>query len=290
MHKLLLGSFLLLVAGLSACSKDPSPFIIDNLNGNTIAAFGHGGMGMGFKYPTNTNESIEACLRIGADGTEMDVQLSRDSVLVLYHDALLETETDMKGMIHEKTWAELLDCRYANPFSNSVALARADQVLDDFADTGRIFTFDCKLNRRNGVGEQEYKEVFAQMLVKLIHQHSLSSRTFIESNDENFLRLLRQKDPQLRLFIYPESFEKGLEQADRMNLFGITISNKEITTEQVKLAHQHGRRIALWSLHTTDDNIDAIRKSPDYMQTDKIIHLLEVFDGYKRQGWRNLQW
>ncbi len=55
---------------VNSCSKDKPIYETNNLNGNIISAFGHAGMRLAFKYPIN---SIEPVLRIGADGTEMDV-------------------------------------------------------------------------------------------------------------------------------------------------------------------------------------------------------------------------
>ena len=55
-------------------------------------------MGIAFKYPINSYESFEPCFRIGAEGSEMDVQMTKDSVLVLFHDAKLEDGTLCKGI------------------------------------------------------------------------------------------------------------------------------------------------------------------------------------------------
>src|SRR4051812_33149372 len=87
---------------ISSCSKDPSISKTNNLNGNVISAFGHAGMGLGFKYPIDTYESIEPCLRIGSDGSEMDIQMTKDSVLVVYHHSELEESTLCSGMINDQ--------------------------------------------------------------------------------------------------------------------------------------------------------------------------------------------
>ena len=61
-------------------------FELNNLNGNRIDALGHGGMGISNLYPSNSAESILNCLYLGATGTEIDIQMTSDGVLVLFHD------------------------------------------------------------------------------------------------------------------------------------------------------------------------------------------------------------
>lgn len=64
-------------------------------------------MGVGFDYPIDTWESIEPVLRIGADGTEMDVQMTRDSVLEAYHNSYLSESNACNGTINDNLWADI---------------------------------------------------------------------------------------------------------------------------------------------------------------------------------------
>ncbi|PBQ30868.1 hypothetical protein CNR22_03450 [Sphingobacteriaceae bacterium] len=94
----------------------------------------------------------------------------------------------------------------------------------------------------------------------------------------------------MKLFIYPSSFENGLNIANKMDLFGITISNAEIASEQVYLAHHHRRRITVWNVQSEKENLEAISKNADYIQSDKLIPLLKSLGKYKKQGLKNLRW
>ena len=83
----------LLLSILFSCRKDAPLWQTDNLNNNEIGSFGHAGMGLAFRYPINSYELFEPCFRIGAKGSEMDVQMTKDSVLVLFHNTKLEDGT-----------------------------------------------------------------------------------------------------------------------------------------------------------------------------------------------------
>ena len=80
----------------TACKKvEDGP--IENLNGGIIRVVGHAGLGFESTltpYPSNTLSSIRKAVEgFNADGVEVDVQLSKDSVPVLYHDNTLESLT-----------------------------------------------------------------------------------------------------------------------------------------------------------------------------------------------------
>lgn len=67
--------------------------------------FAHrGGSGIG---PENTIEAFDRGLAAGADGLELDVRLSRDGVVVVHHDPLLDRTTRASGPLHGRTAAEL---------------------------------------------------------------------------------------------------------------------------------------------------------------------------------------
>lgn len=60
-------------------------------------------------HPENTLESFLSAIRCGADGVELDVQVSRDGVPVVIHDATLDRTTRGRGEVAAHTWQELDD-------------------------------------------------------------------------------------------------------------------------------------------------------------------------------------
>jgi glycerophosphoryl diester phosphodiesterase len=57
--------------------------------------------------PENTIAAFDNGLALGADGLELDVRLSRDGVVVVHHDAMLDRTTDGRGAVAERSFAEL---------------------------------------------------------------------------------------------------------------------------------------------------------------------------------------
>lgn len=57
--------------------------------------------------PQNTIPSFEEAVKQGADGVELDVQLTKDGVLAVFHDAQVDALTDGHGPLAAYTWKDL---------------------------------------------------------------------------------------------------------------------------------------------------------------------------------------
>lgn len=266
--------FLFLFLLFIAC--EPESFDIHNLNGDTIIVLGHAGMGSGITYPTNTMESIHACLEEGADGSEMDVQLTKDGVLVAFHDEDLSENTNLSGRINSHNWDEIKGAYYTNIPFLKYKLISLDELFSSIPNVHDLyFSFDIKLFE----GEEDftsYKQRFIKALKQLSEKYDLQQKLFIESVNESFLRELKEEDPRFNLLIYPSSYESGIDIAKKLKLTGITISVDNISAEQVKKAHDDSLLITLWGVNSRSKNKEAIRKNPDIIQTDRLANLIDL--------------
>jgi hypothetical protein len=102
------------------------------------------------------------------DIIEMDVQITRDNVPVLFHDSTLDGVTNGSGKIQDKNWAEVSQIRYNSDSSQGIAtLADAIQELKKSGKPS-IFQLDkCdagEIQKINSLGL--FKGVENQMLCK----------------------------------------------------------------------------------------------------------------------------
>ena len=102
------------------------------------------------------------------DIIEMDVQITRDNVPVLFHDSTLNGVTNGSGKIQDKTWAEVSQIRYNSDSSQGIATL-AD-AISELKKSGKpsIFQLDkCdagEIQKINSLGL--FKGVENQMLCK----------------------------------------------------------------------------------------------------------------------------
>jgi glycerophosphoryl diester phosphodiesterase len=92
--------------------------------GNKSIAAHQGGL---FGHWPNTMGAFKSAEEKGADIVEMDLHLSKDGVVVIYHDNDLDMLTNCKGPVHEKTFEELQKCRFT--FSLQARISSFEEVL-----------------------------------------------------------------------------------------------------------------------------------------------------------------
>lgn len=234
-------------------------------------------MGIGQTYPVNSYESILKCINSGADGSEIDVQLTHDSILVAYHGGELSDNTNKSGLINDYNWHELTNVYYTNTPYLNYSLLSLDQLFSSIENLHNYkFTFDCKLYTNNNL--EEYKNVFINSIVNIVNKYDLINNLYIESTSIDLLIKLQEQNDNFKLFFYPSSFKEGLDTALVYNFSGITISTDNISKEQIEIAHNKGLFVAIWNCHSRDRNIDAIKKNPDIIQTDKVNHLIKLLE------------
>lgn len=94
-----------IILGCVTCTKVDSDNIV-NLNNGQIDVIGHGGTGFQSlinPLPTNSFMSIKNAVDgLNADGVEIDLQVSKDGIPILFHDAPLEKATNCTGCLNEK--------------------------------------------------------------------------------------------------------------------------------------------------------------------------------------------
>ncbi len=73
---------------------------------------------------------------MGADAVELDVRLTADRVLVVYHYFYLDKITDLTGPIFTRTWDEISRARFSGSGRSEIGIPLLEQVLDVLA--GRI--------------------------------------------------------------------------------------------------------------------------------------------------------
>lgn len=266
----------IMLTGCFACQKQD--FEITNLSGEKIIALGHGGMGFSSTYPTNTFESIRQCLSLGLNGSEIDVQLTKDNVLVAFHDEKLEDKTNMKGFIHEYTWLELQDAYYTHLPYLDYRIVSLDQVFSSLSNPSDFqFMFDCKFFASQPISE-DFRNAYMDAIIQLVEKFNMEEKLFIESSYELFLSEFKQRKPNYLFFFSGSTFDFVLQRAIDLNLTGINIDYKNISNEQVEQAHQANKKVSVSFVHYHSDNINAIKKRVDIIQSDAPRSLVRLLN------------
>lgn len=82
---------------------------ITNPNSEYVVVISHRGDWR--NYPENSIPAIESAIRMGVDIMELDVKMTKDSVLVLCHDQTINRTTNGKGRVSDITYDSLMTFR-----------------------------------------------------------------------------------------------------------------------------------------------------------------------------------
>lgn len=92
--------------------------------------------GASYLAPENTMASFRLAKRLGADGLELDVQMTKDHKLVVAHDYLTDIHTGVKGHIYDMTLEELRQLDFGSWKSPEFAGQRIP-TLEEVLELGR---------------------------------------------------------------------------------------------------------------------------------------------------------
>lgn len=260
--------FILIAAFLTSCGSFPTSDSIKNLEGDRIIILGHGGMGSRALVPMNTRASFQDCFNLNPDGTELDVQMTKDCVLVAYHGSELFGTTECFGPIEDCDWEMIVDCNY-KAWSIEKEILSLETILSEFRKPGRIFSFDLKMNTAGN----DAKTLVPQRLFAIISKFP-EMRFFIESTDHRFLESIHSIPPNAELFYYGNNADLAIDRALKAGLAGISINYRQITKKQIEQAHSLGHKVMVWGSNTAAGNKEAANLSPDIIQTDRLDHLI----------------
>ena len=80
----------------------------------------------------NTLEAFRATFLLGGDGNEFDIRTTRDGVLVVFHDDMLDHLLEAYGDVSDFTWAELQTFQFRDPgkFGDQCRIPTLVEVFD----------------------------------------------------------------------------------------------------------------------------------------------------------------
>lgn len=233
------------------------------------------------KYPENTMLAFRKAVEAGADGIELDVHLTRDGELVVFHDDSVERTTDGIGEIRNLNYKELRTLNAAKLFSDQFSAEKipAFEEYCQWAKEQPIVT-NVEIKTDNcyyaGIEDKTW-----DMIVK----YGLEDRVILSSF--NHLSLLRLKE------ILPSQVQLGalvLEEGgirtypgDYCRMAGFHAWHppfEVLNDENIKNCQDQGVDINVWTVNELDD----VKKLHAWNCTSVITNYPEMAVNWLKQG------
>ncbi len=223
----------------------------------------HGHRGARAVLPENTIPAFAYAIDQGVDAIEMDVAVTKDDVLVISHDPVLNPEICRSpggAVIRELTFAQLRlwDCgSLVNPhFPNQQPIpgTRIPALEEVFtlAERGNfLFNIEAKLFPDHPALTPT-PERFAELLLHAIDRHHLRPRVIVQSFDFRILIAMKNLAPAIRLAALDEDENLGDFVSVARGACAQIIAPEKglVTPAKVVAAHQAGLQVIPWTANT----------------------------------------
>ncbi len=221
----------------------------------------HGHRGARAMRPENTIPAFEYAIGVGVDALEMDMAVTKDNVIVISHDPILEPPVcsgpQPTAVIHELTLAQVRewDCgKVQNPHFPKqtpvpgTRMPTLDEVLR-LADRGN---FEFNIETKSFADKPQYTpspEEFVRLFLEQVRKHHLEKRVMLQSFDFRTLVACQKVAPDIR--------RSALTESDPRDFVTIAHEGGDaqivspyfalVTHEKVEAAHRAGIQVVPWT-------------------------------------------
>ncbi|MEO9531595.1 MAG: glycerophosphodiester phosphodiesterase family protein [Crocinitomicaceae bacterium] len=227
-------------------------------------------------YPPNSLEGIKTVLLDARlDCIELDVQMTKDNKLVLWHDANLDVNSNLNGCVGDYNRSELSN---AQIYGTTFEIAFLEQAINLALNAETKLILDVK-HYNPCAGEKINNTQFNSAL-----NDELAGLTDLQKQNI----IVNCRDLNLLLALTDHSVIKSLE-TDELEYAKSTIQSSDINTVFVKLdefseawqtmLETHQADFGLYNLNNRSDVNKALEFAPDYVISDKLDYTLTVVHG-----------
>ncbi len=193
--------------------------------------------------PENTLSAFVNAIDIGADMIELDVQLTSDGQVVVFHDNNLSRITGCEGVIADYSLEELkrMDAGiWFDPDFEGEKIPTLAEVLE--LVQGSDLSIYLELKDIGDVGG------FEEAVLNVVREYDMQDRCIMASFQYEYLRHFKELDESIQVLFITSSGSLTLTEEFPADYYGL---NAElITADMVEAVHNAGRQAYAWTVNT----------------------------------------
>lgn len=227
----------------------------------------------GFSHvaPENTAYAFEAAMESGADYIELDVQLTKDGQLVVFHDTTLNRTTNGSGKLADHTYEELSRLSAGSHFGKKGEFDDAKIMLlsevFDLVDRKKLLNIEIK----DTTGAVQA----AEKTVELLEEYNLEGSCYVTSFSYTILKRVKELNPKIKTALIANMAASTsysmLEHIDAVSMNYLFV-NQSVVNE----AHRNGKLIFVWTVNRKADMEEMVRLGVDNIITNRPDIAVEV--------------
>jgi len=216
------------------------------------AGLGHRGTGLtreGHPFPENSVSSFEAAMQEGADGIELDVEITMDGKLIIMHDDTVDRTTDCTGCVSELTFDQVRQCRLLDGDGNPTeehppTLAEAYAAAGDAA----LVNVELKVYEPPCLTDTTGPAELVPLALEEVAAIGAEDRTLFSSFDETAAELVKTEQPAYySAFLSLVTGPDEVETARRLGLDAIH-PFLSVSADTMQDALDSGLQVNVWTV------------------------------------------
>ena len=219
--------------------------------------------------PENTRAAILAASRVGADMVELDVQLTRDGRVVIFHDTRLERTTNGRGRLRTSRYVDLARLDAGSWFAPRFARERILLLSRALRLTPRRVALNLELKRT------PKRQALIGAVLRALRTARVTRRILLSSFDARLLRPLVPTGLRYALICRTDA-ERSLRQAIRLRCAAWHPFSTLVTPRRIATAHAVGLRVHVWTVDDPHQARRLIRLGVDGLFTNHPARLRTV--------------
>jgi glycerophosphoryl diester phosphodiesterase len=186
-------------------------------------------------HPENTMISFKEAAHVGADGIELDVQLTKDGTVVVIHDETVDRTTDGKGWVKDFTYRQLrrLNANYKFKQYGSCPIPTLEEVLEWGKETSLLFNIELK-------NSLIFYEGLEEKTIELVRFFGMEDRVIFSSFNHESMATCHQLAPAIETaLLYMEKLHKPWQYAKTLHASALHPYHPTVDRYFVEMAHRH---------------------------------------------------
>lgn len=216
--------------------------------------------------PENTIPAFEKAIELNADGIELDVQMTKDCVLVVIHDETIGRVSNGRGWVKDFTYAELMQYNFNKtwPEYPFVKIPTLEEVYELMRPTNLTVNVELK------TGVIFYPEI-ERRVIELTEQAQMSGRVWYSSFNHYTLERIKRIQPNAKTgvlyadgMINPVVYASCIVGADALHpaLYNLQYPNF------MKTCRKYNRKVHVWTVNKKEHMQMVCERQVDAMITD----------------------
>jgi glycerophosphoryl diester phosphodiesterase len=219
--------------------------------------------------PENSISSIRSALAKQVDAVEIDVQMTKDGVIVLNHDYTLERVAGLKASVHDLTFAEILtlDIRGAWTGMPVQRIPTLTEVIHEVKGKSKLII---------EIKPYGAKKELARKVAELVSSEDMIADSLVQSFDYGVLQAVRIANPDIAV---GQILFAAAGNVSSLDVDFYTISQNMLSESFIDLAHRLDREVWVWTVNLERNMREVLKYDVDGIITDnpgRLQMLVEV--------------